>query len=102
VTVRPSTRALPARGNTRSAVGLPSGADDGGWLRAFHAVVPAVLRRFRPEILVSQHGCDTHDSDPLAGLSLTVDGQRAAHQAVHLLAHEVAGGRWALAGGGRW
>lgn len=73
-----------------ASVELPTGTVDGDWLRAFHAVVPTALRRFRPEIPVSQHGCDTHFSDPLAGLSLTVDGQGAAHQAVHLLRHEVA------------
>jgi acetoin utilization protein AcuC len=58
------------------------------------------LRSFSPEILVSQHGCDTHRIDPLAQLALTVDGQRAAHVALHDLAHEVAGGRWIAVGGG--
>ena len=51
-------------------------------------------------MLVSQHGCDTHWSDPLANLELTIDGQRAAHAAIHQLAHETAGGRWLLSGGG--
>jgi len=59
-----------------------------------------VLRAFRPQILVSQHGCDTHWSDPLTNLELTVDGQRAAHAALHTLAHEVCDGRWLLTGGG--
>jgi acetoin utilization protein AcuC len=81
-------------------VALPAGTRDAGWLRAFHAVVPPLLREFRPQILVSQHGCDTHWSDPLANLELTIDGQRAAHAAIHALAHEVAGGRWLLTGGG--
>jgi acetoin utilization protein AcuC len=31
---------------------------------------------------------------------LTVDGQRAAYLALHDLAHEVAGGRWVVTGGG--
>ena len=31
---------------------------------------------------------------------LTIDGQRAAHAAIHQLAHETAGGRWLLTGGG--
>jgi acetoin utilization protein AcuC len=31
---------------------------------------------------------------------LSVDGQRAAHAALHDLAHEVAGGRWVATGGG--
>ena len=51
-------------------------------------------------ILVSQHGCDTHRLDPLANLELSIDAQRVAHAAIHQLAHEVAGGRWLLTGGG--
>ncbi len=81
-------------------VALPPGTDDAGWLRAFHAVVPPLLREFRPDVLVSQHGCDSHADDPLAHLMLSIDGQRAAHAALHDLAHEVAGGRWLVTGGG--
>jgi acetoin utilization protein AcuC len=88
-----------ARGSAVN-VALPPGTTDAGWLRAFHAVVPPLLREFRPDVVVSQHGCDTHRLDPLAHLALTVDGQRAAHAAVHDLAHEVAGGRWVATGGG--
>ncbi len=81
-------------------VALPTGTGDAGWLRAFHAVVPPLLREFRPQILVSQHGCDTHWLDPLAGLRLSIDAQRAVGAAIHELAHQVAGGRWLLTGGG--
>ena len=71
-----------------------------GWLRAFHAVVPPLLRAFEPEILVTQHGCDSHMEDPLAHLMLSVDGQRAAYLALHDLAHELCDGRWVATGGG--
>jgi acetoin utilization protein AcuC len=81
-------------------VALPAGTGDAGWLRAFHAVVPPLVRAFGPQVLVSQHGCDTHWSDPLANLELTIDAQRAAHAAIHSLAHEFADGRWLLTGGG--
>jgi acetoin utilization protein AcuC len=77
---------------------LLAGTGDAGWLRAFDAVV--LLRAFRPDVLVSQHGCDTHWLDPLADLRLSIDAQRRAHAAIHRLAHEVAGGRWLLTGGG--
>src|SRR5229473_4452660 len=90
----------PEAGGTAVNVALPAGTGDAGWLRAFHAVVPPLLRAFRPDILVSQHGCDTHWLDPLADLQLTIDAQRAAHAAIHGLAHQVAGGRWLLTGGG--
>jgi acetoin utilization protein AcuC len=81
-------------------VALPAGIRDASWLRAFHAIVPPLLRQFQPQVLVSQHGCDTHRLDPLANLQLTIDAQRAAHAAIHALAHDLAGGRWLLTGGG--
>jgi acetoin utilization protein AcuC len=81
-------------------VALPAGSGDDEWHRAFDAVVPPLLRAFRPQVLVSQHGCDSHRLDPLAHLELTVDGQRRAHAALHALAHEVTDGRWLLTGGG--
>ena len=81
-------------------VALPPGTDDAGWLRAFDAVVPDVLRAFDPQIVVSQHGCDTHALDPLANLLLTVDGQQQAYAALHALTHELCGGRWVALGGG--
>ena len=74
-------------------VALPAGTGDAGWLRAFHAIVPPLLRQFGPQLLVSQHGADTHRRDPLAHLELSIDSQRTAHAAVHALAHEAAGGR---------
>ena len=79
---------------------LPAFTGDAGWLRAFDAVVPPLLRAFRPDVLVSQHGCDSHRLDPLAHLELSIDAQRRAALMVHDLAHEVAGGRWLLTGGG--
>jgi acetoin utilization protein AcuC len=81
-------------------VALPAGTGDAGWLRAFDAVVPPLLRSFRPEILVSQHGCDSHRLDPLAHLELSIDAQRRAALMIHDLAHETADGRWLLTGGG--
>lgn len=79
---------------------LPPGTGDEGWLRAFHAVVPDLLGAFAPDVLVTQHGADTHAEDPLAELALSVDGQRAAHHALRELAEETAGGRWLALGGG--
>ena len=99
-TGRPSETGGPAARGSAVNVALPGGTGDGGWLRAFHAIVPPLLRAFAPQVLVSQHGCDTHRLDPLAHLQLSVDGQRAAHAAIHALAHETAGGRWLLTGGG--
>jgi acetoin utilization protein AcuC len=99
-TGRPTETGGPAAEGSAVNVALPAGTRDAGWLRALHAVVPPLLRQFRPQYLVSQHGCDTHWSDPLADLQISVDAQRAAHALVHQLAHECAAGRWLLTGGG--
>jgi acetoin utilization protein AcuC len=96
----PSETGGPDADATAVNVALPAGTGDAGWLRAIDAVVPPLLRRFRPALLVSQHGCDTHWSDPLANLEVTIDAQRAAHALLHQLAHEVCDGRWLLTGGG--
>jgi acetoin utilization protein AcuC len=79
---------------------LPNGTDDSGWLRAFTAVVPSVVRAFSPQILVTQCGCDAHHEDPMADLGLTVDGLRTSYRAMHDLAHQVCDGRWVALGGG--
>jgi acetoin utilization protein AcuC len=81
-------------------VALPPGTGDAAWLRAVHSVVPALLRAFSPEVIVSQHGCDSHFLDPLAHLAVSVDAQRAVQAMVHELAHGVAQGRWVALGGG--
>ncbi|MFD6534200.1 acetoin utilization protein AcuC [Streptomyces sp. NPDC060184] len=82
-------------------VALPAGTGDAGWLRAFHAVVPELIEDFRPQVLVSQHGTDTHFEDPLAHLAVTLDAQRAVMEACHELAHAHAeDGRWVALGGG--
>jgi acetoin utilization protein AcuC len=87
-------------GGTAVNVALPAGTGDGGWLRAFHAVVPSVLRAWAPELLFTQCGADTHRLDPLADLRLSVDGQRATYLALRALADELCDGRWVATGGG--
>jgi acetoin utilization protein AcuC len=96
----PSETGGPGADGTAVNIALPPGTGDDGWLRAFHAVVPALVEAFQPAVIVSQHGCDTHRLDPLAHLNLTIDAQRAAAVAVHELSHRVAGGRWVATGGG--
>ncbi len=99
-TGRPAETGAAGAPGSAVNVALPAGTPDAGWLRAFHATVPPLIRAFGPQVIVSQHGCDTHWMDPLANLEVTIDAQRTVHAAIHALAHEVAGGRWLLTGGG--
>lgn len=81
-------------------IALPAGTGDQGWLRALHGVVPDLLGAFQPEVLITQQGVDTHFEDPLAHLTVSLDGQRMAFEALHRWAHRYAGGRWVAVGGG--
>ena len=53
-----------------NADGCCPAVNDSGSPAAFADRVAA----FRPEVLVTQHGADSHAEDPLADLNLTVDG----------------------------
>jgi acetoin utilization protein AcuC len=99
-TGEPSDIGGPTASGDAVNVAFPPGTGDAAWLRGFHAVVPPLVRSFDPDVLVTQHGCDSHALDPLAHLALSLDCQRASYEALHELAHETAGGRWVAAGGG--
>jgi len=81
-------------------VALPAGTGDAGWLRAFHAVVPQLVESFGAEVILSQHGCDSHREDQLSHLNTSVDAQREAALSIAALAERVCGGRWIATGGG--
>jgi acetoin utilization protein AcuC len=85
----------PGRGY---AVNLPLHpyTDDQVYLEAFDAVVPPVVRAFRPDVVVAQLGVDGHRTDPLTHLALTVNGFAAAVERILALAPRLV----ALGGGG--
>jgi acetoin utilization protein AcuC len=73
---------------------------DDSWMRSVRSVLPEVARRYRPDVVISAHGADTHVWDPLTHLSLTTRSFREQVQLTHDLAHELAGGRWLAVGSG--
>ena len=85
-----------------SAVNIPlfPGTTGEVWTSAWDAVGEDLVRAFAPDVLVTQLGCDTHVSDPLAHLALTVDDFSGIVERLHRLAHDVTGGRWIAFGGG--
>jgi acetoin utilization protein AcuC len=88
-----------ARGTSLN-VPLEPGTSGDVWLECFDAVVPEALDVFAPEVLVTQLGCDTHATDPLAHLALTTEDYAVIAARLHELAHSRAGGRWVALGGG--
>lgn len=73
---------------------------DDAWLAAVSSLVPPLAERFRPDIIVSQHGCDGHAWDPLTHLGLTTRAIARQAELVHELAHRYCAGRWIATGGG--
>ena len=89
----------PGRGFAVNVPFMPYTWDE-PWLTAFEKVVPAMLRRFQPTVLVTQDGCDTHHLDPLAHIAATTRIWPRVGRVFHELAHELCEGRWLALGGG--
>ncbi|MFC2075208.1 acetoin utilization protein AcuC [Bdellovibrionota bacterium] len=73
---------------------------DESWLEMINAVLIPIAKRFKPNLILSQHGCDTHFDDPLANLCITTNAMQEAAKITHKLAHEVCDGKWVAVGGG--
>jgi acetoin utilization protein AcuC len=69
--------------------------DDDSFLWAFDALVPPLLARFAPDVVVAQLGVDAHWRDPLTHLALTLHGFETLFQRLHTLSP-----RWLGLGGG--
>jgi acetoin utilization protein AcuC len=76
-------------------VPLPPLTNDESYLWAFQQIVPPLLTRFKPDIMVTQLGVDTHLRDPLANLAMTTKGHLALFQQLNGLALP-----WLALGGG--
>lgn len=89
----------PAAG-TAVNLPLPAGTGASTWIAAIRLVLPEVAAAFGPDVIVSQHGADSHAWDPLAHLEVTTTAMGEAARLVDELAHRHAGGRWLATGGG--
>ncbi|NYE57411.1 acetoin utilization protein AcuC [Carboxydothermus ferrireducens] len=85
---------------TKINIPLEPYTEDDSWLWALEEIVPELIRKFEPDILVTQHGCDSHRFDPLTHLANTTLAFQESAKLLHELAHEVCGGRWLAGGGG--
>jgi acetoin utilization deacetylase AcuC-like enzyme len=74
--------------------------EDASWCEVLEQLVPAIAEWFAPDLIVSQHGCDSHAWDPLTHLRLSTRAFVRQAQMVHDLAHRFAGGKWVAFGGG--
>ncbi len=73
---------------------------EGAWLEAVRTLLPEVAAAFAPDVVVSQHGADSHAWDPLAHLRVTTTAMGEAARVVDAIAHRHARGQWLATGGG--
>jgi acetoin utilization protein AcuC len=74
--------------------------EDESWLDCFRQAVEHAARVFRPDIIVSQHGCDAHAFDPLAHIHCSMQIYRDMPRIIHQLAERYTQGKWVALGGG--
>jgi acetoin utilization deacetylase AcuC-like enzyme len=72
---------------------LPARCGDEQYRAVFEQIVEPVVRRFKPEILFVSCGFDAHFLDPIAMMSLSVDGYGELTQRIVALADDLCDGR---------
>lgn len=97
---------FPRESGTGDGAGLKANlplaplSGDEALLPLFHRVVPPLLRSFRPEAIVLQHGVDGHLGDALAHLQYSPDAYAEIDASTIELARELCQGRLLVTGGG--
>lgn len=74
--------------------------EDESFLECYLTAVREVAEFFKPDVIISQNGVDSHVLDPLTHLSATMKIYREIPKLAHKLAHEYCEGRWIAVGGG--
>ena len=101
----PGTGAVTERGSGAGygfAVNVPLQpyTDHASFVECYDMVVPPLARAFKPDVIVTQNGCDGHAIDPLTHLHyLTRTFEHVAMRS-HQLAHELCDGKLIALGGG--
>ena len=79
---------------------MPMYAGDDEYARAFAEIVPRLFEWFKPQVVVAQLGVDTHYSDPLTSLNMTLNGYTDLVRRITELASLRSEGRLLALGGG--
>ncbi len=79
---------------------MPMYSGDDEYRTAFEEIVPPLFEWFKPDVVVSQLGVDTHYTDPLTSLNLTLTGYTYLVGRIVELADKYANGRLLALGGG--
>jgi len=79
---------------------LDAFTEDDSWLNAYRKSFQEVADFFKPDVIITQNGADSHFFDPLTHLCATMKIYREIPKLAHELAHQYTNGRWIAVGGG--
>lgn len=102
---------FPGTGNTNElgddagygySINLPVDAytEDDSFKHVFEESLTRAIERFKPDVILSQNGVDSHFRDPMTHLSLTSDSYEFIPRLVNMLAEKYTDGKWIAVGGG--
>lgn len=74
--------------------------EDDSWLESFEVTIRKVIVSFKPDVIISQHGCDAHAFDPQSHIHCSMKIYHQIPAIIHELAHTYTNGRWIALGGG--
>lgn len=74
--------------------------EDDSWLDCYKKAIYDVASFFKPDVILTQNGADSHYWDPLTHLSLTMKAYKEIPKVAHEIAHQFCNGRWIAVGGG--
>jgi acetoin utilization protein AcuC len=79
---------------------LDAFTEDESWLHAYETSLREVAEFFKPDVIITQNGADSHYYDPLTHLSSTMKIYQEIPKLAHEIAHKYCDGKWIAVGGG--
>ena len=79
---------------------LPPHTGSDAFINAFYQIIPPLTHQFNPEIIIYQAGVDTHHSDPLADIDLSIQTYYRIAKAIYTLSNHYSQKLLVLLGGG--
>lgn len=74
--------------------------EDESFIDSYITSVREVAAFFKPDVILTQNGVDSHYYDPLTHLSCTMNIYKIIPKIAHEIAHEFCDGKWIAVGGG--